>query len=41
MVPSFAQSGCCILLNLRTLECQPVVFSSSLEHGNSVEEMEM
>ncbi|CAB3982528.1 DNA polymerase delta subunit 2 [Paramuricea clavata] len=40
MVPSFTQSGCCVLLNLRTLECQPIMFSSSLEHGNSVEEME-
>ena len=40
MVPNFGQTGCCVLLNLRTLECQPITFSSSLQHGNNVEEME-
>lgn len=40
MVPSFANSGCCVLLNLRTLLCQTVEFSSGLKHGNNVEDME-
>jgi hypothetical protein len=39
MVPSFGETGCCALLNLRTLECLPVFFSSTLKHGN-VEEMQ-
>ena len=39
MVPSFGETGCCALLNLRTLECQPVMFSSTFKLGN-VEEME-
>ena len=41
MVPDFSKTGCCVLVNLRTLNCQPVVFSSSLHHVNKANDHNM
>ena len=42
-VPAFSNSKTCVLLNLRTLMCQPVKFSAALssEQDNPSFEQEM